>query len=276
MRSAQENRILGRIIVGAMCIDGTLGKKEREHVAVVLGKNGASDLVSSVGIALDEDLGDFDLFKECRDLLTILGPEAKNKVPDIFNLVARVVASDRFVSAEEASFLSALSRRLKLSTEKSKSILKKIIEEKRGRLEISGEQVDAMIHPHLKELLSFCGADEVVGEIAENSIAEQIYLHEEEFNENLTLSDVENALKVLGLSRGGSLDEAEEIWKEKLEATNLGKLAYQGEAFVTSALENIQRIHNAYKTLINFEKMRSKSNLKSKSDSESEKIESLA
>lgn len=255
MRSAQENRIIGRIIVGAMCIDGTLSKKERDHVAHILNKSGAPELVADVGLALENDMGDFDLFKECRDLLECLGSKAKAQAPEIFDLVARIVASDRYVSAEEASYLSAFSRRIKLSTEQSKRILKKIIEEKRGRLEISGEQVDAMIHPHLKELLSFCGAEEVVGELSANSIQERMYDASDLFDETLTMDDVEKALVSLGLSSGGTLEEAEEVWKETMESINLGSLAYQGEAFVGAALERAQKVQNAYSTLVQFDKM---------------------
>jgi hypothetical protein len=256
MRSSRENRIIGKIIVGAMCIDGTLNKKEREHVAHILDKKGASELVAYVGTALDDDAGDLDLFRECRELLELLGNKAPSQAPEIFRLVASVVASDRFVSSEEAQYLSALARRLKLSTERSKSILKEIIEEKRGRLEISGEQVDALIHPHLKELLSFCGADEKVGELAENAIEEQ--LHHAEFDDTVNISpeDVEKALVTLGLSTtGGTLEEAEEVWKEKMESVKLGQLAYQGPAFVESALAQAQKVHTAYRTLLDFDTM---------------------
>ncbi len=256
MRSSQENRIIGRIIVGAMCIDGTLNKKEREHVAQILTKRGASELVAYVGTALDEDLGDLDLFKECRDLLEHLGGKAQSAAPEIFKLVSSVVASDRYVSAQEAQYLSALARRLKISTEKSKSILKEIIEEKRGRLEISGGQVDALIHPHLKELLSFCGADEKVGALAENAIEEQLHHAEFDGSIHITPEDVEKALVVLGLSTtGGTLEEAEEVWKEKMEGVKLGQLAHQGASYVGAALEQALKVHSAYKTLLDFDAM---------------------
>jgi hypothetical protein len=256
MRSSQENRIIGRIIVGAMCIDGTLNKKEREHVAQILSKRGASELVAYVGTALDEDLGDMDLFKECRELLELLGSKAHSAAPDIFKLVTSVVASDRYVSSQEAQYLSALARRLKISTEKSRAILKEVIEEKRGRLEISGEQVDSLIHPHLKELLSFCGADEKVGALAENAIEEQLHHAEFDNSVHITPEDVEKALVALGLSTsGGSLEEAEEVWKEKMESVKLGQLAYQGPSYVGAALEQAQKIHQAYQVLLDFDAM---------------------
>lgn len=256
MRSSQENRIIGRIIVGAMSIDGTLNKKEREHVAAILTKRGASDIVSYVGSALDEDLGDLDLFKECRELLEILGSKAQSSAPEIFRLVSSIIASDRFVSANEAQYLSALARRLKISTEKSRNILKEIIEEKRSKLEISGDQVDALIHPHLKELLSFCGAEDKVGELRENSIEEQLHHAEFDNSTNISLEDVEKALATLGLSTtGGTLEEAEEVWREKMESVKLGQLAHQGASFVGAALLQATKIHNAYKTLLDFDMM---------------------
>jgi tellurite resistance protein len=257
MRSAQENRIIGKILVGAMCIDGTLNKKEREHVAQILTKRGAPELVADVGAALENDFGDLDLFKECRELLEHLGNKASTATPDIFKLVASVVASDRYVSAQEAQYLSALARRLKLSTQQSQTILKGIIEEKRSRLEISGDQVDALIHPHLKELLSFCGADEKVGELSENAIEEHLYEADFSGQDKITVEDVEKALTILGLSSsGGSLEEAEEVWKEIMEGIKLGQLAYQGAPFVGAALDRAQKIHGAYQTLLTFEEMR--------------------
>ena len=46
---------------------------------------------------------------------------------------------------------------------------------RRGRLEISGNQVDEMINPNLKKLLSFKGAEDLVGELADNSIEELMH-----------------------------------------------------------------------------------------------------
>lgn len=275
MRSSQENKIIGRIIVGAMCIDGTLNKKEREHVAQILTKLGAAELVAYVGVALDDDFGDLDLFQESRDLLQLLGANAEKATPEIFKLVASVIASDRFVSAQEAQYLSALARRLKLSPFQSQSILKEIIELKRGRLEISGNQVDALIHPHLKELLSFSGADEKVGALAENAIEEQLHHAEFDASTNITPEDVEKALVILGLSTsGGSLEEAEEVWKEKMQSVKLGQLAHQGVSFVGPALEQALKVHSAYKILLDFDAMIKAKRKKADEEARREKVSS--
>src|SRR5690606_20364273 len=90
-----------------------------------------------------------------------------------------------------------------------------------------------------------------------NSIQERMYDASELFDseQSLSMDDVEKALAVLGLSSGGTLEEAEEVWKETMESINLGKLAWQGEAFLGAALERAQKIHKAYSTLLTFDKM---------------------
>ena len=126
MSSATQNKYIGRLIVGAMAIDGTLSKIEQQKVAATLEKLGMSELIADVGAAIDEDQGDFNMFAECKALMESLGSDAPEVAPVVFRMIADVIASDRFVSAQEASYLSALGRRLDIAPDAARRILRQI------------------------------------------------------------------------------------------------------------------------------------------------------
>jgi len=255
MSSATQNKYIGRLIVGAMAIDGTLSKIEQQKVAATLEKLGMSELIADVGAAIDEDQGDFNMFAECKALMESLGSDAPEVAPVVFRMIADVIASDRFVSAQEASYLSALGRRLDIAPDAARRILRQVMADRRGRLEVAASKVDESIHPHLKALLSFPGAEDLVGELSENSLEEMLAQAQEAMAEgcDVTLDDVERALTVLGLTRGATVEEAEEIWHETIDNLNLPKMANLGETFVTAALNRITHINDAYKTILHFQ-----------------------
>ncbi len=249
-----QSQHIGKLIVGAMSIDGTLGKEEREKLAITLDKIGMPELIADVGVAIENDDGTFNMFEECRNLYESLGTDADTTAPVIFRIVCDVVASDRFVSSQEASYLSAVARRLKISTEQSKKIFQSVMAERRGRLEVAGSGVDELLHPRLKQFLSFEGADQLVGELSEDSLEERLHRAREEMTEGCEIcaDDVERALTVLGLRRGATLDEAKNIWVETIETLNLPKMARLGETFVTAGINRITQINEAYKTVLTF------------------------
>lgn len=255
MSSAKQNRQIAKLIVGAMAIDGSLSKEEQKKVAVTLDKLGMAELIADVGAAIEEDQGDFNMFQECKDLMTSLGADAADTAPVVFRMIADVVASDRYVSAQEASYLSALGKRLDLSPEMARKILRQVMADRRGRLEVSAASIDESIHPHLKALLSFPGAEELVGELSEDSLEEMMVQAQEAMAEgcDVTLDDVERSLTVLGLHRGATLEEAQQVWRETIDGLNLPKMANLGETFVTAALNRITRINDAYKTIVHFQ-----------------------
>lgn len=254
MSSAKQNQYIARLIVGAMSIDGSLSKSEQQKVAKTLEMLGMSELIAYVGVAIDEDQGDFNMYEECKNLVESLGSDATELAPLVFRMIADVIASDRFVSSQEALYLSAVARRLKLSTEQSQTMLKQVMAERRGRLEVAGKDIDEFINPQLKKLLSFTGAEELVGEVAEDSLEEMLYQAKDAMAKGSEYStdDVERALAVLGLYRGANLDEAEKIWKDTIDTLNLPKMANLGETFVTAAINRITRINDAYKTILHF------------------------
>ena len=256
MSSAKQNQAIGRLIVGAMSIDGSLDKREREKVAHALEKLSMSELLPYVGSAIDEDDGSFNMFQECKVLIESLGSDAPQITPLIFRLVVEVITSDRFVSAQEAAYLSALAKRLNLQVTVAQQILKQVMAEKRGRLEISGKGVDSGVHQNLKDLLSFQGADDLVGQVDPNSIDELISSATEAMSEGerVSFDDVERALAILGLKSSAKLQDAEAVWRETLENLNLGKMAQLGETFVTAALNRITTINEAFKTIAKFHK----------------------
>jgi hypothetical protein len=255
MSSAKQNRHIAKLIVGAMAIDGSLSKEEQKKVAVTLDKLGMSELIADVGAAIDEDQGDFNMFQECKDLVQSLGADAFDTAPVVFRMIADVIASDRFVSAQEASYLSALGKRLDLAPELARKVLRQVMADRRGRLEVSASAIDETIHPHLKALLSFPGAEELVGELSEDSLEEMMVQAQEAMAEgcDVTLDDVERSLTVLGLNRGSTTEEAEQVWRETIDGLNLPKMANLGETFVTAALNRITRINDAYKTILHFQ-----------------------
>jgi len=256
MFSNEESKIIARLIVGATSIDGTLNSSERESLSNSLIEQGFASLVAEVGIALDDDFSDFDIFQESRNLLEKLGSKSIELNPKIFTIIASSISGDRFISEQEASFLSALSRRLKLSTIQAGKIIKEILEKKKGKLEISGDQVDALIHPHLKELLSFVGSADLVGTINSDSLEERIYQAKKELedNSNFSKEEIDKALITLGLNSSSTIDDAKEIWQETLTSINLGKLIHQGVLFVSSAIEKARVINEAYELLVKVDK----------------------
>jgi hypothetical protein len=181
-----------------------------------------------------------------------LGSNADELASPIFRLITSVVASDRFVSSQEASYLSALARRLNLSTDASKEIFKQVMIQCRGRLEVASDQVDEFIHPHLKELLSFEGAKDLVGELDEDSLEEMLYEAQEAMASGCDYSpeDVAKSLAVLGLDSTATLQDAEVVWRETIDTLNLPKMANMGETFVTAAINRITTINNAYKKIL--------------------------
>ena len=254
MSSARQNKHIARLIVGAMSIDGTLGKEEQKKVAATLEKIGMAELVADVGAAIEEDQGSFNMFEECKELMASLGSDAKELAPLVFRMITEVLASDRFVSAQEASYLSAVAKRFNLTMEEARQVLKQVMAERRGRLEIAGKSVDEFIHPQLKSLLSFPGADELVGEIGPDSLEEMMQNAREALAEGCEVSvdDVERSLAVLGLNSTATLEEAEDVWRETIDTLNLPKMANLGETFVSAAINRITRINDAYKTILHF------------------------
>ena len=118
----QQSRtdIFARLIVGAMTIDGSLSKAETEHVAATLHSIGMDELIGDIGVAIEEDDGSFNMFEECKNLMESLGSNATEMAPMIFRVITDVIASDRYISMNEATYLSGIARRLGLSNEKHK------------------------------------------------------------------------------------------------------------------------------------------------------------
>ena len=234
-----------------MSIDGTLSKPERQKVATTLDRIGMGELIADVGAAIEDDDGSFNMFHECRDLLASLGGMAAEVSPLVFRIVCDVIASDRFVSAQEATYLSAMAKRLELGDEMASGIFKQVLASRRSRLEVAASQVDETIHPHLKKLLSFSGAEELVGRAGEGSIDEMIEKAIESGGD-ISVDDVAQALTVLGLSSTAGLDDAKEVWMDTIDNLNLPKLSNLGETFVSAAINRITRINEAYKTILKF------------------------
>ena len=254
MSSANQNKHIARLLAGAMSIDGTMSKDEQKKVAKSLMEMGMSELIADVGAAIENDTGDFDMFQECRDLIESLGSEAESLSPIIFRMIADVVAHDRFVSVEEATYLASLARRFSLSSDTAQEIFKQVMAANRSRLQLAGTQIDEILNPALKELLSFDGADDLVGELPEDSLEELLHKAQETLDStcSITQEDLDRSLTVLGLGRTASLDDAEEVWKDTINRLDLPKLATLGETYVTAAISRISRIHDAYKTILHF------------------------
>ena len=193
-----------------------------------------------------------DMYEECRELMESCGAEAPSLTPLIFRVITDVVASDRFVSAAEANYLSSMSKKLELSIESARSIFKQAMADRRGRLEVSPSSIDEMLHPHLKELLSFDGAESLVGPVEHDSVEEKAIKAMESGKEDISLDDVERAMTVLGLSTNATLGDAEKVWMDTIDTLNLPKMANLGETFVSAAISRISRINEAYKTILHF------------------------
>ena len=254
MSTAKQNRSIAKLIVGAMSIDGSLSQNERQKVAGALQRIGMPELIGDVGITIEEDDGSFDMYEECNTLLEILGSEAELIAPKVFRIIADVIANDRFVSTAEASYLSAMARKLNIPNAVATDLFRQAVTERRSRLEIAAKGIDENIRPHLKELLSFPGAEELVGRAAEGSIDEMISQSiEEPAGKNLTPADLELALLALGLPATAKISDAQAVWQETIEHLNLPKLAALGETFVTSALTRIVKVNDAYRTILQFQ-----------------------
>ncbi len=255
MGAAKQNRSIGLLIVGAMSIDGTLNKAEREKAVASLTKLGMGELVADFGAAIEDDGGDFNMFKESKELIESLGSSAESTAPLIFRVIVEVVASDRFVSANEAGYLSAMAKRFGLSTQVAQNILKEVMVQVRGRLEVAGKDVCDHINSDLKNLLSFEGSEDLVGELDDDALEEMVNnARAMEDGANISLDEVERALAMLGLSSNAKLSDAEMVWRETIENLNLPKMADLGETFVSAAIHRISVINEAYKTILNFHK----------------------
>jgi len=249
--SAKQNFSIARLIVGAMCIDGSLDREERKRVSQILEELGMGELIADVGIALDEDEGDFNLFSECDELLASLGSIAPEVSPLIFRNVADVVACDRFVSAQEATYLSALARRLGLQAQIARAIFKQVLADRNARIEISGKQIDEQINPYMKELLSFSGADFLVGKDYSSPPSSQLTPDAPQSEEEvISPEDLSRAFAVLGLESDASMSEAEAVWRQTIQHLDLPKMAELGETFVSAAINRITRINEAYKIVL--------------------------
>lgn len=248
MFTLEERKAIARIIVAGASIDGTLNSHDRESLSKILNALQLTDVLAEVGFALDHDFGDFDIFHETKILNETLGERAKKLTPIIFEIITQCVSGDRFVSAQEATFLSTLARRLKLSTHIAGKILKGVLESKRSKLEINGDQIDALLHPHLKELLSFSGSEDLVGEIHEDSIEERLYQAQQELQttDTYAIEDIQSALITLGLNSSSSIEDAKDAWASQLEEIKLHALLHQGPAFVSAALQRAGKINEAY------------------------------
>ena len=246
---------IAKLIVGAMSIDGTLSKEEQAAVAKTLDKMGYQELMAYVKVVIEEDQGDLDLYQECRELIESLEDKTQEVSTIIFRGIAEVIATDRFVSLNEASYLSAIAKGLKLNPQTASNILRQVMAEKHGRLEAAGKDIDEVLHPHLKKLLSFEGADEIVGQLPEDSLENMLTSAKQALQEGSELSfdDLKRAFAVLGLQRTASMDDVQKIWKDTINSLNLPKMAELGETFVTAALHQANDIHNAYKTILAFQ-----------------------
>ena len=272
MSKVQENKHIARIIVGAMSIDGELSKEDQQKVISALQSLGMQELISDFGEALETDFGDFDLFQESKGLLAVLGDKAESSAPVIFRLICNVIVSDRFVSVLEASYLSALAKRLKLGIEKSREIFKSVMIQNRARLEVAPRSIDATVHPHLKELLSFEGADEIVGPHSEDSLEELLEAAKKDSSIEISYSpeDAYKALGKLGLSKTASLEEANEVWQEAIKRTDLAAMARLGETFVAATLLRLTEMTEAVQVL---KQVREDLELKRQSKIEVERLE---
>lgn len=255
MSSARQNRSIARLIVGAMSIDGSLSKAESEKVAQTLNQIGMGELVADVGAVIEEnEIEEINLFAECKALRESLGADADELSPMVFRIIADVVAHDRFVSEREAGYLSAMSRRLEIPNKIAQEIFKQVMLARRGRLEVAGRQIDASVNPHLKELLSFSGAEGLVGDVNEDSLSEIAYSVQQALAEGERIShdDFESAMTILGLDGTAKLEDAAQVWHETINNLNLPKMAGLGETFVSAAIARITRINDAYKTILHF------------------------
>jgi hypothetical protein len=116
------------------------------------------------------------------------------------------------------------------------------------------------INPHLKALLSFEGAEDLVGELDADSIEEMYHAAHTamEEGESVSSDDLGRALAILGLPGSAKLDDAEQVWKDTINTLELPKMATLGETFVSAAINRITRINDAYKTILHFHDQKKK------------------
>jgi len=250
LSSSKQNQHIARLIVGAMTIDGEMSKGELQKCGKTLESIGMGQLVAHLGGVMEEDAGDINMFQECKDLVASLGSESKELSPLIFRIVVDVVAADRFVSLREASYLAAVAKRLDMSMDDAKSIFKTEMARQRSRLEVSGSAIDEMINKNLKDLLSFQGAEDMVGELDEHALEEM--LHQADEGAEVSKDEVTRAMAILGLDNNSTLKDAEKVWRETIKKLNLPQMAELGETFVSAALDRITAINNAYKTVLDY------------------------
>lgn len=255
MSSAKQNRSIARLIVGAMSIDGTLDEKEAQKVANTLRAIGMGELVADVGAVIED--GEYDtvnIYQECKNLGESLGSDSHEISPLIFRIITDVVAHDRFVSEREAAFLSSMAKRLGLNNGQARKVFKEVIAQRRSRLEVTSKSIDETINPDLKDLLSFAGADEMVGEVEADSLEELYHNAQQGMEEGAIISQDEfaRAMTILGLDCNAKLEDAEEVWRETINNLNLPKMVDLGETFVSAAISRITRINDAYKTILHF------------------------
>ncbi len=241
-----ENKHIANLIVGAMGIDGELCIADRNKAISALEAMHMHELVADLGQAIENDCGDFDLYKESRELVEVLGKDSTSKLASIYKVICKVLSSDRFLSVQEATYLSALRKRFKLEVPEAQNILKEVLGAKRGRIEISAEQIE--MHQGLKELLSFDGAEEIVGAHCENSIEEQLLSAKDTYNTTLdySIEDVHSALNKLALPKTASLDEAKQEWMKVVDNTDLKAMAKLGESFVLASASKVKEATEAY------------------------------
>ena len=252
--SSEQNKSIARLLVGAMSLDGELSKQEQQKVVAVLKDKGMSELIADFGLAIDEDHGDFDQFQECKNLVALVGENIDQVGSLAFRMILDVVASDRYVSLQEASYMSALSRGLKVPLERAQKLFKSVMTSRRAYLEIAGSGIDELIHPQLKKLLSFEGAEDLVGYPQEDSLDEMLHMAKERAGSESkhTKEELTRALSMLGLGSTATLRDAEDVWRREIQSSNLLEMCDLGETFVTAGINKLQRVNDAYKIVLQF------------------------
>jgi len=135
-----------------------------------------------------------------------------------------------------------------MSMADAQAIFKTEMARQRSRLEVSGSAIDEMLNKNLKDLLSFSGADDMVGELDENSLEEM--LHQADQGAEVCKDEVARAMTILGLKSNATLEDAEQVWRETIDKLNLPKMAELGETFVSAAIDRITAINSAYKIIL--------------------------
>ena len=85
-----ENKHIANLIVGAMSIDGELCIADRNKAVAALEAMQMHELVADLGQAIENDSGDFDLFKESKELISLLGKNSGAKLADIFKVICKI------------------------------------------------------------------------------------------------------------------------------------------------------------------------------------------